>query len=232
MSDAEFGALLETLGYAFTDEGLLREAVTHSSWANEHPGEASNERLEFMGDAVLGFVVAGELFRRFPSWDEGLLTAAKAHLVGKDNLQEIARRLRLSGFLRVGAGERRADAFYPPSMGINALEAIIGAVFMDGGIEAARGVILGQLIDQIEAMETEGVPEDPKSQLQALSLRRFARLPSYRLAEQSGPDHERTYVFSVTVADGTGADGEGPSKKDAQKNAARNLLKILEPTET
>ena len=228
MAEQDLQTLMRILGYSFRDEELLREALTHSSWSNEHPEDPCNERLEFMGDAVLGFMVAGILYGRFPQWDEGMLTAAKSHLVGGDHLRDIAQKLGLTGFLRLGEGERRGETPLPASLGVNAFEAVVGAVFLDGGIEAARSVIELFMAADIDAMGDQGVPVDPKSRLQALSLRRFGKLPVYHMQQQSGPDHEKEYVFSVTTPDGTSATGKGPSKKEAQKNAALNLIELLE----
>lgn len=228
MSEKDLKNLMEMLGYVFRDEALIVEALTHSSWSNEHPDDLCNERLEFMGDAVLGLVMAGELFTRFPDWDEGRLTAAKARLVGKDHLQDVAHALGLAAWLRVGTGERRSDGAYPPSMAVNALEALIGAVFLDGGVEAARRMVLSFMKEPMARMEREGVPEDPKSRLQALALKTFGKLPVYRIVGQSGPDHDKIFHCSVSVPDGTEAFGQGPSKKEAQKEAARNLIRLLE----
>jgi ribonuclease-3 len=228
MSEKDMKTLMDMLGHSFGREILLVEALTHSSWSNEHPEDTCNERLEFMGDAVLGFITAGELFRRFPDWDEGMLTAAKAHLVGKDHLQEIAQAMGLTAWLRVGTGERRSDGVYPPSMGVNALEALIGAVFLDGGVEAARRMVLSLLQEPVDRIEREGVPEDPKSRLQALALKMYGKLPVYRIVGQSGPDHDKIFRCSVTTANGAEAFGLGPSKKEAQKEAARSLIRLLE----
>jgi len=228
MSEKDLKILLDMLGHQFGREALLMEALTHSSWSNEHPEDPCNERLEFMGDAVLGFIMAAELFNLFPDWDEGMLTAAKAHLVGKDHLQEIAQAMGLIAWLRVGSGERRSNGAYPASMAVNALEALIGAVFLDGGVEAARRMVLSLMREPLERLEREGVPEDPKSRLQALALKAFGKLPVYRIVGQSGPDHDKTFHCSVTMPDGMEALGEGPSKKEAQKEAARSLIRLLE----
>jgi ribonuclease-3 len=228
MNEKDLKILQHMLGHTFSREALLLEALTHSSWSNEHPEDPCNERLEFMGDAVLGFLMAGELFKRFPDWDEGMLTAAKAYLVGKDHLQEIAQAMDLTAWLRVGTGEQRGDGDYPSSMGVNALEALIGAVFLDGGVEAAQRMVLAFMQEPVDRMAQEGVPEDPKSRLQALALKMFGKLPVYRIVGHSGPDHDRIFRCSVTLPDGREAFGLGPSKKEAQKEAARSLIRLLE----
>jgi ribonuclease-3 len=228
MAERELQTLMRILGYDFKDEGLLREAITHSSWSNEHPDDPCNERLEFIGDAVLGFVIAGILYERFPGWDEGMLTAAKSHIVGRDHLHDVAVKMGLHDFLILGEGERRGGVPLPASLGVDGFEAVMGAIFLDGGIEAARRVIGRFMTEEIEAMGARGVPVDPKSRLQTLSLHRFGKLPVYHMQEQIGPDHEKEYVFSAATPDGTSATGKGPSKKEAQKNAAANLIKLLE----
>lgn len=228
MAEQDVHKLMEILSYTFRDPELLLESLTHSSWSNEHPEDTCNERMEFIGDAVLGFTMAHEFFMRFPDWDEGMLTAAKAQVVGRDNLQETARRIDLFSFLRVGTGERRSRGNYPPSMGVDALEAVIGAVFLDGGSQPARQVILQLMAGVMEDLEKDGIQEDPKSRLQALSLQYFGKLPVYIIERQAGPEHEKKYIFRVTILDGRSATGEGSSKKEAQKNAARNLIELLQ----
>ncbi|MFH1438742.1 MAG: ribonuclease III [Pseudomonadota bacterium] len=228
MDSPDIKKLMQRLRYTFDNEELLLQALTHSSWANEHPGTRHNETLEFIGDAVLGFLVCCELFRRFPEHDEGDLTAAKSHLVGKDNLHDIAGAIDICSFLRLGEGERKSGGEYPQSMGVNTFEALLGAVFLDGGIDEAKKVLMHVMSHQIDMMRAEGIPQDPKSLLQALSLERFGKLPVYKVETETGPDHAKEFLLNVAVPDGRSATGRGPSKKEAQKDAARNLLKLLE----
>lgn len=216
------------LGYEFKNQGLLIEALTHSSWSNEHPDDRCNERLEFIGDAVLGFIVADMLYRNFPCWDEGKLTSAKSYLVGKKYLSEVACKLNLNEYVRLGVGEKKQKEKLPLSIGVNALEALIGAVFIDGGIENAARVVQKIVSKQIENFVADGAPFDPKSRLQELCLCKFGKLPYYRLVKQEGPDHEKKFVYKVFLPDGKTAKGKGTSKKEAQKNAAISILKLLE----
>jgi len=216
------------IGHAFADGGLLAEALTHSSWSNEHPAAPNNERLEFIGDAALGFVVAGELFRRFPGWDEGKLTAAKSSLVSKERLAAVAASLDVVSCLRLGTGESRDGGARPASLGVNALEAVIGAVLCDGGIDAARRVVLALLGERLDAIDAAGVPQDPRSRLQLLCQERFGRLPVYRIERETGPDHVKEYVCSAATPDGrTAATGKGASKKEAQRSAAEALIEKI-----
>ena len=228
MDSPDIKKLMQRLCYTFGNEDLLLQALTHSSWANEHPGTRHNETLEFIGDAVLGFLVCCELYRRFPEHDEGDLTAAKSHLVGKDNLYEIAGAIDICSFLRLGEGERKSGGAHPQSLGVNAFEALLGAVYLDGGIDEAKKVLMHIMSGQIDIMKTGGIPQDPKSLLQALSLEKFGKLPVYKVETESGPDHAKEFLLNVTMPDGRSANGRGPSKKEAQKDAARNLLKLLE----
>lgn len=228
MDSPDIKKLMQRLCYTFGNEDLLLQALTHSSWANEHPGTRHNETLEFIGDAVLGFLVCCELYRRFPEHDEGDLTAAKSHLVGKDNLYEIAGAIDICSFLRLGEGERKSGGAHPQSLGVNTFEALLGAVYLDGGIDEAKKVLMHIMSGQIDIMKTGGIPQDPKSLLQALSLEKFGKLPVYKVETESGPDHAKEFLLNVTMPDGRSANGRGPSKKEAQKDAARNLLKLLE----
>jgi len=223
-SDTE--RLMDVLGHGFRDPSLLENALTHSSYHNEHPHMPSNERLEFLGDAVLGFVISDVLHDMHPDLDEGHLTAKKARIVGGTHLAIVAERIGLTNHLMLGHGERREDCV-KPSILADALEAVIAAVYLDGGIGAARKVILDLLGRAVEGRE-EDLPRDFKSDLQARALSDRGCLPRYRLVEASGPDHDKRFVFEVGVPGGPHATGRGHSKKSAQQAAARELIRVLE----
>ena len=220
--------LEEKLGYTFHDRRLLENALTHSSYANENKskGETSNERLEFLGDSVLGMVVADHLYRAHPDMPEGELTRTRAALVCEDSLVEVAAQLELGQYLKLGRGEDAGGGRKRPSIQADAVEAVIAAVYLDGGIGSARKLITNFILTNNER-ELEGAIRDFKTALQELVQRESGRVLSYRLMGESGPDHAK--VFSVEVdLDGKpiGA-GEGRSKKEAEQNAAKAAMARL-----
>ena len=220
--------LEEKLGYTFHDRRLLENALTHSSYANENKskGETSNERLEFLGDSVLGMVVADHLYRTHPNMPEGELTRTRAALVCEDSLVEVAAQLELGQYLKLGRGEDAGGGRKRPSIQADAVEAVIAAVYLDGGIGSARKLITNFILTNNER-EQEGAVRDFKTALQELVQRESGRVLSYRLMGESGPDHAK--VFSVEVdLDGKpiGA-GEGRSKKEAEQNAAKAAMARL-----
>ena len=220
--------LEEKLGYTFHDRQLLENALTHSSYANENKGkgETSNERLEFLGDSVLGMVVADHLYRTHPNMPEGELTRTRAALVCEDSLVEVAAQLELGQYLKLGRGEDAGGGRKRPSIQADAVEAVIAAVYLDGGIGSARKLITNFILTNNER-EQEGAIRDFKTALQELVQRESGRVLSYRLMGESGPDHAK--VFSVEVdLDGKpiGA-GEGRSKKEAEQNAAKAAMARL-----
>lgn len=217
--------LMGALGYTFRDPGLLVNALTHSSYHNEHPEMPSNERLEFLGDAVLGFIVSDMLTRVFPDLDEGPLTARKARVVGGTHLTTVAERIGLAGHMLLGHGERLQSAV-KPSILADALEAVIAAVYLDGGIRSARALVR-RLMGRAISQEDESLPRDYKSELQARMLALSGVLPRYRLVDEAGPDHLKEFVFEVSMPGGRCATGRGPSKKVAQQAAASALLDEL-----
>ena len=220
--------LEERLGYSFADVSLLENALTHSSYANENKakGETSNERLEFLGDSVLGMVVADYLFRTHPDMPEGELTRTRAALVCEESLVEVAARWELGDYLRLGRGEDAGGGRNRPSIRADAVEAVIAAVYLDGGIGSARKLITKFILTDNER-EQEGAIRDYKTALQELVQRESGQVLTYRLLGESGPDHAK--VFSVEVdLNGTpvGA-GEGRSKKEAEQMAAKAAIEKL-----
>jgi ribonuclease-3 len=220
--------LVDVLGYGFRDPSFLVNALTHSSYHNEHPDMLSNERLEFLGDSILGFLVSEMLYRAYPDLDEGLLTARKARVVGGAHLGTVARRIGLEHHLLLGQGERRQESV-KHSILADAFEAVIAAVFLDGGIRAARSFVRRHLGAAVHEQD-ENLPRDHKSELQAIVLSRTGSLPHYRLVDEAGPDHRKRFVFEVSMKGGTCATGHGRSKKAAQQAAAEALLDVLGKT--
>jgi ribonuclease III len=222
---AGFDALLTRLGHSFTDPQLLATALRHRSWCVEHPGHEANERLEFLGDAVLGLVVAAELYQRHPELAEGRLTEARKAVVSAAALAPVARELGLGDALELGRGEELTGGRDKASLLENALEAVVGAVYLDDGLDAARAFVLRHLSSTIDQAATQpGV--DFKSRLQELVARRTLEPPRYEVRAE-GPDHAKAFFAVVWVAGAPAGQGEGKSKKQAEQEAAREALASL-----
>ncbi|MGN8969205.1 ribonuclease III [Intestinimonas sp. HCP28S3_D6] len=220
--------LEEKLGYTFHDRRLLENALTHSSYANENKskGETSNERLEFLGDSVLGMVVADHLYRTHPDMPEGELTRTRAALVCEDSLVEVAAQLELGQYLKLGRGEDAGGGRKRPSIQADAVEAVIAAVYLDGGIGSARKLITNFILTNNER-EQEGAVRDFKTALQELVQRESGRVLSYRLMGESGPDHAKVFSVEVDLNGQPIGAGEGRSKKEAEQNAAKAAMARL-----
>jgi len=223
-------ALERRLGVKFSDSALLKLALVHSSYVNENPNAApgSNERLEFLGDAVLGLVVADELFGAYPDQDEGQLTELRTLLVRRDTLAKAARRLKLGDDLYLGKGEEAGGGRSRPTNLAHAYEALVGAVFLDRGLSTARRFVRSSLKQEFESLPVRPFPFDPKSRLQEVSQSRYQMPPQYRLVEAAGPDHARHFTVEVLVRGRPMGQGEGLSKQEAEKEAAREALARLE----
>ncbi len=221
--------LEERIGVKFKNAALLREALIHSSYVNENPARsvASNERLEFLGDAVLGLVVADELYAAYPQLDEGKLTELRTHLVRRDTLAEAARRLGLGDELLFGKGEEAGGGRTRPTNLACAYEAVLGAVFLDRGLEKARKFIQRSLTEEFALAENQAFPTDPKSALQEIAQSRYQSPPTYRLLKAEGPDHARHFTVEVWLGGRTWGEGKGSSKQQAEKEAAREALDHL-----
>ena len=220
--------LEEKLGYTFHDRRLLENALTHSSYANENKskGETSNERLEFLGDSVLGMVVADPLYRTHPEMPEGELTRTRAALVCEDSLVEVAAQRELGQYLKLGRGEDAGGGRKRPSIQADAVEAVIAAVYLDGGIGSARKLITNFILTNNER-EQEGAVRDFKTALQELVQRESGRVLSYRLMGESGPDHAKVFSVEVDLNGRPIGAGEGRSKKEAEQNAAKAAMAKL-----
>ena len=224
---AHEGKLEEVLGTEFRDAGLLRLALVHSSYLNENPGEypESNERLEFLGDAVLGVVVAEKLYAANPGWPEGRLTQARAALVQEATLAEAAQDIGLGKMLRMGRGEEAGGGRERPSNLSAGLEAVIGAVFLDQGYEVAREVVLRVLGERLSSLGEPEMSANPKSALQEAVQAAGLPSPSYRIVHEQGADHDRLFVAEVTVGDEVAGRGEGKRKSLAEQAAAMEALR-------
>lgn len=225
--EENWAKLEKTLGYSFQDQSLLVEAMTHSSYANEHDGEcADNERLEFLGDAVLDLVVSQHLMSTHPESHEGILTRIRADVVAMPSLAELAGSLEIGCCLLLGKGEERSGGRSKSNLLADALEALFGAIFLDGGFESARAAIAPLFASLIaNAAADEG--QDYKSRLQEVLQAAQRALPNYELVDTSGPAHDRHYHVNILIDGQFHGAGEGRTKKSAEQAAAKAALKRL-----
>jgi ribonuclease-3 len=218
---SDYGTLEATLGYTFRDRGLLEQALRHASWCNEHPEPRleDNERFEFLGDAVLDLVVGHKLMTRFPQLREGELSVTRAQVVSEAGLSEVAGQLGLGEWLLLGKGEEKSGGRSKPSILADAFEAILAAVYLDGGFVAAWEIVDRLLAPRIETVEFKGF-YDFKTRLQESSQARLRATPTYRVVQELGPDHDKRFVVAVTITGEEWARAVGKSKKEAEQMAA------------
>ena len=219
-------ALEQTIAYAFRDRSLLRTALTHSSYANEH-GCTSNERLEFVGDSVLGLVTASALYARFPDMPEGKMTRLRSELVCEQSLWDVAERLELGRWLLLGRGEESSGGRTRHSILADCVEAVIAAIYLDGGMEPAARFVTEHVLSKLD--EGAGaLMRDWKTELQELIQRKPGRTLSYAMTGESGPDHLKRFSAAVSMNGTVIGTGEGCTKKEAEQAAARAALESME----
>ena len=223
--------LEKAIGYQFRNITLLQNALTHSSYANEcwHDSLKSNERLEFLGDSVLGMVVAEYLYRNFPERTEGELTVMRADMVCEQALARVANRLELGKHLLLGNGEEQTGGRNRASILADALESVIAATFLDGGMEAAKGVIEKFILCDVPVTKLHNV--DHKTKLQELVQKKKNQVLTYCLTGESGPDHNKQFVVSLKLNGKVVSQGSGSSKKRAEQTAAEIAIRELFPTQ-
>lgn len=215
---------IQILKKSFQDAALFDMALTHRSWVNEHKGErGSNERLEFLGDAVLEFVVSKEIYAEFPNQEEGYLTALRASLVNTVSLAEVAEGLNLGPLLHLSKGEEEGGGRQNQSLLADTVEAIIGAIFVDRGVIEAEEFIRENLLYDLKKRASAPL-KDAKSSLQEFVQSQNLMAPKYQVAEESGPDHNKQFVVDVLVDGKVWGRGEGRSKSTAEQTAAKNAL--------
>ncbi len=220
-------ALQQRLGYTCTQPELLRRALTHRSW-----GAAHNERLEFLGDAVLSLAISSLLFERFGESDEGDLTRVRAHLVREDSLHRVALTLGLPEVLRLSEGEARGGGAQRASILADAVEALIGAVFLDGGYDPAHALVQRLFGEVIQATEAESWSKDAKTELQEWLQARRVAVPAYRIVATRGQAHAQTFEVECAVATlGLAECGEGRSRRVAEQEAAGRMLELLKTSD-
>jgi ribonuclease-3 len=221
--------LQEILGVSFNDLSLLEQALVHSSYINENPalGMTSNERLEFLGDAVLGFVVAEQLYQHFPHLNEGDMTKLRSALVRRDCLASIAATISLGGYLYLGKGEAASGGRHKLTNLAAVLEAVVAAIYLDQGLAIARDFILELFGAELEKLTSESIGVDYKSQLQEFTQARWQLTPAYQVIETTGPDHDKRFTVEVRVGDTVLGRGSGKSKRMAETEAARSALRQI-----
>ncbi|HXF10489.1 MAG TPA: ribonuclease III [Desulfuromonadaceae bacterium] len=224
----DLASLQQRLGYRFCDEGLLRLALTHPSVAHESGKDIEhNQRLEFLGDAVLGLVLSRDLYDKFPEAEEGPLTKSRAKLVNRTSLAGHGRALDLGGHLILSHGEETSGGRDRDSALADAFEALVGAVFVDGGFEAAQAFILREFSASFDELNRVPLIENPKGELQEMLQARSPEAPEYHVLSATGPDHDRVFECTVHHAGKELARGRGKSKKAAESDAAVAALKKL-----
>lgn len=224
------GRLEEALGYRFRDPGILLRALTHRSFVNERSEEKlqHNEALEFLGDAVLGFLVSVAIYNRFPQLTEGEFSKAKAHLVSSATLLQLAEEIGLGGYLRLGRGEDKTGGRHKRAILVDAFEALLAAIYLDGGVEAAGNFVERRLGPYIERLDPAKVRlGDFKSALQEKLHELGRERPAYRVAAEAGPEHRKTFIVEVLIEGRVAARAAGRSKKEAEQEAARLALQEL-----
>ena len=222
--------LEQGLGYCFRNKNLLKNALTHSSYANERrDGRADNERLEFLGDSILGFVTADFLYERFPQQPEGDLTRLRADLVCERNLARCAAKVDLGKFLLLGHGEDHGGGRQRDSIVSDAMESVLAAAYLDGGFEAAKGIIHRLILSELPTGRPGNF--DYKTMLQELVQREKDQILTYELIGQSGPDHDKVFTVEVQLNGKAVGRGDGRSKKKAEQAAAHEGVKNLFPKE-
>lgn len=241
----DLSSLEKAIGYQFAHPLLLEQALTHSSQAREadalRPGSSDrvrdNEQLEFLGDAVLGLVTTEELFRRFPEFSEGQLSKLRAHLVSKNHLINVAEKLELGRYLRLGRGEEKSGGRNKSALLVDALEAILGAVYLDAGLDTARPIILDHIVlpelATFVSRGTAGKITDYKSALQERLQAEGRPQPAYVLVNEAGPEHQKTFTIEAQLLNSANGKAEftarskGSTKKNAEQDAARQVLEYL-----
>jgi ribonuclease-3 len=212
--------LEQSLGYRFASPDLLREALTHRSHGTPH-----NERLEFLGDSVLNCAVASELFGRFEALKEGELSRLRAHLVRQESLHRVAQRLELGPYLLLGEGELKSGGFSRPSILADAVEALVGAIYLDGGFEAACGVLRTLFSEQLAEIDTSSFGKDPKTRLQELLQSRHIALPKYAVVATQGAAHDQRFEVECLIDElSVRTHGAGSSRRAAEQEAARRAF--------
>ncbi len=225
--DRDLSVLEEKIGVIFSDKDLLRQALTHRSYINENRGFSNghNERLEFLGDAVLELAVTDYLFNKYPERPEGDLTSFRAALVNTSALSEVAIAIEVNDYILLSKGESKDTGRARSYILADVVEALIGAIYIDKGFEKSRGFINSFVLSRTEEIVEKNLWMDAKSRFQELAQAKEGQTPAYKVLEESGPDHAKKFISGVFLAEKLAGQGEGESKQDAEQNAATDALK-------
>ena len=221
-------ALEKNIGYTFNNKTVLQQALTHKSFSNENTGAAHNERLEFLGDAVLQYVSTDFLYHAYPEEPEGILTAYRSLLVSTDALIKVAQDIALQEHIRVSVGQQKEMHKRPNAILANTIEALIAALYIDGGFTTAKTFITTHILQNAESILKESHHQDSKTRFQEAAQRETALTPTYQLIKEEGPDHAKQFEVAVYLGDTQIAKGNGLSKQEAERDAAKNALAIKE----
>jgi ribonuclease-3 len=228
VTELHYRPLEDQIGYQFSDLGHLEDALSHRSFRFEQEDvDADNERLEFLGDAVLDFLCAAYLYETLVTKNEGVLTTLRSQASSGKTLAECAARIDLGVWLKMGLGEEQSGGRSRPSNLANALEAVIGAAYIDGGLDAARQIFATLFVPLIESLEHDIWADNPKGKLQEYAQSHWKTAPKYRVVHQEGPPHAMTFRVEVVLADGQQATGEGARKQIAEESAAHAMIEAL-----
>lgn len=221
--------LEKNLGFSFKNHELLKEALTHRSYLNEYKNQKieSNERLEFLGDAVLSFIVSSWLFEKFPNFPEGKLTSLRSGLVNTNALAKIGQKLKIGEYLLLSRGEKEAGGQRNPTLLANTLEALIGALFLDQKIENVKSFIINNFKELLDEIVSSGRLKDYKSLLQEKAQAKVGQSPTYKIIKEEGPEHNKIFTVNVLIEKQTLAQGVGKSKQKAEQEAAKKALENL-----
>jgi len=221
-------SLEDNIGYQFKKKVLLRTVCTHRSYINEHRNEnlEHNERIEFLGDAVLELIVTEYLFNNYPD-PEGILTSWRSALVRGTSLSDVAEEISLDDYMMLSRGEKKSTGKSRKVILANATEALIGAIYLDSGFESAKKFVKKYIINKLESIIKEGKHRDPKSDLQELMQERNGVTPVYKLISETGPDHNKNFITSVWLNNKELSQGEGRSKREAEQDAAQKALEEI-----
>jgi len=230
MTNEEFPELENRLGYFFTDGKVLIEALTHRSFYHENPGKADayNERLEFLGDSVLGFIIVEYLFSVDRNLTESVMAKTKSYIVKEAVLSEVASSISLGQYLRLGKGEEHTGGRTKKSLLADAFEALLGAVYVDGGYDAAKKIVLSLFRHKIHPIINSGEFHDSKTELQEKTQLLFSSIPEYRIIKQEGEEHRKIFTVEVYISGEKYGSGVGKSKKEAETRAAKEALAGLQ----
>jgi len=225
----DFSLLQKKLGIQFSKEELLKEALTHRSYINENPSWnlPHNERLEFLGDAVLELIVTDYLFKNYPQYEEGRLTSIRAALVNYQALSKVARSLGIESYLLLSKGEAKDTGKAREVILANAMEALLGAIYLDKGYEVCKNFVTKHILVEVDEIVRKNLDKDAKSLFQEIAQERFKITPVYKVLEEYGPDHHKTFVVGVFLNDNKIAQGTGFSKQEAELDAAKKGLHVF-----